>query len=514
VLLLNNDTEIRDPRWLSRMVALLGPGVGAVGARLLYPDGTLQHAGVHLWVNGLAPGHELTGWPADIPSPGARAEAAREVVAVTGACLLTPRSVWRAVGGLDEVFRVSLNDIDYCLRLADHGLRTVYAGGAELVHHESASRGRVQDPAELSSFRTRHHGRLDPYHSPNLDGDSPTPECRLDFAAFKEEPLRVSVTGSAWEAEVVREALAATASRRRIELVADCPDVVVAAGVMGHREVNAAAAAGRPVVWAHGGPLDMVWRQRRVARDEDAMYRRALQLAAWVVFGSGEALQRSRSWQIRENFAVNRVAIRRPSPASTLARDREQCRVVWAGEADAEADPWTFVRAFHRLADGLPLEASWIYRAERADQRPRVQRALIFDRRAGRRSGRRISPPMAGEAAALQGVDLFVSTGTGWDDPRPLLHATACGAAILAPYECGLGERAFVGVNAWTYTGQDDRSLALRLQTLILDAPLRRRLGQRSREVFGCLWSFEEMADRWADLVWAAWHQGPCGVRS
>jgi GT2 family glycosyltransferase len=505
LLLLNNDTEVRDPRWLARMVALLGPSVGAVGARLLYPDGTLQHAGVLLWVNDLAPGHELSGWPADVPSPGAQGEVSREVAAVTGACLLTPRRAWRAVGGLDETFRVSLNDIDYCLRLSDVGLRTVYAGAAELLHHEAVSRGRIQDPGEISAFRARHRRRPDIYGNRNLDGGLLTPECRLDYAAFKNVPLRVAVIGSSWEAAVVHEALLTAAPCRRIELVGDGAEVVVATGVLGYREVNAAADAGRPVLWAHGGPLETRWPQRRVPREEESAHRLALQQAAWVVFGSVEARERSRPWQMRENFVVNRIAIPRP-PSGTLARTAARCRVAWAGEGDAEADPWTFVRAFHRLADGLPLDVSWFYWGEPPDDCTRVRRAETFDRRVGQRRGRTIGSLRAGTVADLDGIDIFVSTGTGWEDPRPLLHATARGAAILAPYECGLGERASVGLNAWTYPCQDARALAARLETLVLDSTQRETLRRNSREVFGCLWTFDEMANRWADLVWGAWH--------
>jgi GT2 family glycosyltransferase len=507
ILLLNNDTEVRDPRWLSRMVALLTPGVGAVGARLLYPDGTTQHAGVLLRVNGLAPGHELAGWPSDVVSPGSLAEMAREVSAVTGACLLTRRDAWRAVGGLDERFIVSLNDIDYCLRLADRGLRTVYAGGAVLVHHESASRGRAQDPAELADFRARYADRIDCYTNRNVEeGVLVTPECTLDFEAFKPAPLRVGIAGAAWEARACRAALEWVGAARRIEIATTGPEVTLAAGVSGYRDVNEAVAAGRPVIWAHGGPVAAPGRHRGVPEGEEAAYRRALDAASAVVFGSVEARDQSRPWQSRENFMVNRLAVPKSNPAPQ--RRPGACRIAWIGEADADADPAFFVRAVHRLRAGPLFDASWsVWEQWPADDRW-IRRAAAIDRWAGRRT-RPIGSPAIAHAAAFDDIDVFVSTSTGWEDPRPLLHATARGAAILTPQACGVGERTAFGVNAWSYIAGDTVALASRLEVLIRDDSTRTALAGSSPGVFGCLWTFEQMAHRWADLLWAAWHVGP-----
>ena len=170
VLFLNNDTEVRDPKWLSRMIGYAGlVGVGAVGARLLYPDGRIQHAGiVHGYYDGMAgPAFKLQpNWHYGYLSYGM---VTRNYSAVTAACLLTPRQIFLEHGGFDEKqFSVAYNDVDYCYRLIDSGLRCVYSPGSELYHHEGFSRGFKDDPREVLAFRHKYSGRIDRYYNPNL----------------------------------------------------------------------------------------------------------------------------------------------------------------------------------------------------------------------------------------------------------------------------------------------------------------------------------------------------------
>jgi GT2 family glycosyltransferase len=148
VLLLNNDMEVIDPGWLAEMVSVAArPGVGAVGARLWFPDRTLQHAGVVLGLGGVA-GHVHVGLPAGEPGYFGRAVLLQAVSAVTAACLLVRRKLYDEVGGLDgRNLAVAYNDVDFCLRLLRAGHRNVWTPHAELVHHESASRGQDLTPA-------------------------------------------------------------------------------------------------------------------------------------------------------------------------------------------------------------------------------------------------------------------------------------------------------------------------------------------------------------------------------
>lgn len=170
ILFLNNDTEVLTPTWLSQMVGYLGmPGVGAVGARLLFPDGRVQHAGViHGYYGGLA-GSAFKLAQASDDGYLAYARVARNYSAVTAACMLTPRDLFLRLGGFDEQsFSLAYNDVDYCYRLNDSGYRVVYCPAAELIHHEGFSRERRDDPAEPAAFRKKYRNRVDPYYNPNL----------------------------------------------------------------------------------------------------------------------------------------------------------------------------------------------------------------------------------------------------------------------------------------------------------------------------------------------------------
>jgi GT2 family glycosyltransferase/glycosyltransferase involved in cell wall biosynthesis len=170
VLFLNNDTEVVTPDWLSRMVGYLSlPGVGAVGARLLFPDGRIQHAGIiHGYYNGMVgPAFKLL--PAWNHGYLSYAMVARNYSAVTAACLLTRRDLFLGAGGFDEQnFSVAYNDVDYCYRLEAAGHRTVYCPAAELIHHEGYSRGFADDPAEPAAFRRKYADRRDPFYNANL----------------------------------------------------------------------------------------------------------------------------------------------------------------------------------------------------------------------------------------------------------------------------------------------------------------------------------------------------------
>jgi O-antigen biosynthesis protein len=152
VLMLNNDTAVLQADWLKHMVRhALRPGVGIVGARLVFPDGKLQHAGVVLGLRGPAD-HPAIGLGPNEPGYMFRAQLAQNFSAVTAACLLVPKAIYKAVGGLNEdQFGVSYNDIDFCLRVGAAGYRIVWTPLATLIHEGSASQKAAVDG--LSSDR-------------------------------------------------------------------------------------------------------------------------------------------------------------------------------------------------------------------------------------------------------------------------------------------------------------------------------------------------------------------------
>ena len=182
--LLNNDTEVVSGEWLTELMRYaVRPDIGAAGAKLLYEDGTIQHAGVVVGI-GEAAGHAHRFLPAHEPGYFRQPHVAQYVSAVTAACLVVEKAKFEAVGGLDEAeLAVAFNDVDFCLKLEKAGWRNVYVPHAVLVHHESKSRGKDISAANIDRYRrelnvlqqrwgTKTYD--DPLHNPNLDRYSET----------------------------------------------------------------------------------------------------------------------------------------------------------------------------------------------------------------------------------------------------------------------------------------------------------------------------------------------------
>ncbi len=177
LLFLNNDVEIIEPNWLGEMVGnALNTGIGAVGCMLLFPNRTIQHAGIVLGLGGYAK-HVFANQPEGYMGPNGRACSLQQLSAVTAACLMVRRVHFNAVNGFDERYAVAFNDVDLCLRLEAAGLRNIWTPNAVLLHHESASRGyddsaasqsRFQGEAQQFHARWDHQLRDDAFYNPNL----------------------------------------------------------------------------------------------------------------------------------------------------------------------------------------------------------------------------------------------------------------------------------------------------------------------------------------------------------
>ncbi|NJN74739.1 MAG: glycosyltransferase [Limnothrix sp. RL_2_0] len=177
LLFLNNDTEIITSGWLTAMVEQAQRNsIGAVGAMLLYPDSTIQHAGVLLGLGEVA-GHCFQHYPANYIGCDGQAQAIGNYSAVTAACLMCRRKVFNEVGGFDEKLAVAYNDIDLCLKIIEAGYRNIYLPHVKLFHYESKSRGYDLSQKKLLSFseeasymkkRWQTYIDLDPCYNPNL----------------------------------------------------------------------------------------------------------------------------------------------------------------------------------------------------------------------------------------------------------------------------------------------------------------------------------------------------------
>jgi ADP-heptose:LPS heptosyltransferase/GT2 family glycosyltransferase len=201
LLFLNDDIEVIRSDWLDAMLEYAQlPEVGIVGPQLLYPDRKVQHAGMFLAGVGLAR-HAFRFADADEPGYFGFARTPRNVMAVTGACMLMRRAHFDALGGFDEAHEVINNDLDFCLRTHDAGLRTVYTPHATLIHRELASRAAMKDVYDLDHFVSRWRLRFaegDPYYNPGLSkmfddyrpNDEPAREVFSGHPLFRGEDVR------------------------------------------------------------------------------------------------------------------------------------------------------------------------------------------------------------------------------------------------------------------------------------------------------------------------------------
>ncbi|MEM8832482.1 MAG: glycosyltransferase [Cyanobacteria bacterium P01_G01_bin.19] len=185
LLLLNNDTKVVTPDWLEAMVEQAQrPSIGAVGSMLLYPDDTIQHAGVVLGIGGVA-GHSHKYFPITHPGYISQLASINNYSAVTGACLMCRREVFEAVGGLEENLAIAFNDVDFCLKIISRGYRNIHLPHVILYHYESKSRGYEDTPKKQARFaqevnymQQKWHQLCDndPCYNPNLT------RCREDYS--------------------------------------------------------------------------------------------------------------------------------------------------------------------------------------------------------------------------------------------------------------------------------------------------------------------------------------------
>lgn len=170
LVLLNDDTEVRQADWVQRMLEpLLTPGVGIVAPTLLFADGKIQHAGVGVGTGQRGCWHLCALFPGDAPGPHGILRAQRDCAAVTGACVMLTHSLFDALGGLDPAFASEFSDVDLCLRARARGLRVVVTPHAVLTHHERSSlpsQTNLEDARRFSRLWEPHYGDGDPYYHP------------------------------------------------------------------------------------------------------------------------------------------------------------------------------------------------------------------------------------------------------------------------------------------------------------------------------------------------------------
>ncbi len=251
LVLLNDDTEVRSPDWVQRMLAQAqAPGVGVVGCRLVYPDGRIQHGGVA--VHAGMPWHLYLGFPADAPGYRGMLGLVRNCSAVTGACMLMSSDLFAELGGLDESLAINFADTDFCLRVVRTGQRVVWTPHTELVHHERSSFSPRAGWADVEPFTRRWrepYAAGDPYYHPVF---MPSLYHELGPDGSSTQPELVSTPGSApsppGSAAAQLSAMAFAPSLAELEPIQRPPGTDEA--------IAAAIASGRPAMWCDEPELD------------------------------------------------------------------------------------------------------------------------------------------------------------------------------------------------------------------------------------------------------------------
>ncbi len=185
LVFLNNDIEVINPEWLDELIShACRPGIGAVGARLIFPNGTIQHAGIVLGIGGWA-GHAHKSFSSLHPGYAGRLTLQSNFSAVTGACMAVQKRYFEQVGGFDEVnLRVACNDVDLCLKFTELGLRNLYTPFASLYHHESATRGYEDTPEKKARFQTEVAYMWKRWPAPMANDPAYNPNLTLDAEDF------------------------------------------------------------------------------------------------------------------------------------------------------------------------------------------------------------------------------------------------------------------------------------------------------------------------------------------
>jgi GT2 family glycosyltransferase len=559
VLFLNNDTEVVAGRWLSQMIGFARmPGVGAVGAKLRYRDGTVQHAGiVHGYHDGLA-GHAFKNMPVDDWGYLGYMRAARECSGVTAACMLTPRALFLELGGFDEAeFAVTYGDADYCYRLADRGYRSIVCPDAELIHDEGKSRGFADNPDEVATFRRRYGRRPEPYYNPNLSFDDERFEIRpyrhprsngavrvvavthnlnregAPYAQFEMivglqrrglvDPIVLSPHEGPLRADYERAGITVgvvtppdTGDRGRFEQsIAELgkifsefrPDVIYANTLQTFWVIAAAQVVGVPSLWHvhESEPWQSYFEFLRPELHEVAYgcfahpYR--------VVFCSNATRRNWEPFNSHHNFTVipggldvDRVCERsarhdRTSARAALGIRDDEVAITLLGTVCERKGQLDLVKALRLLPEGLPSTLRVFIVGDRPnDYSSKVHAEL---RRLASNGAVRVHiVSETGEPLIyLQASDIGVCTSRSEGYPRVILEKMYFGLALITTPVFGIAEQVRPDLNGLFYHPGDVAQLAAHLTRLVTDAKLRARLGANGPRVLRSLPSLADTVD-------------------
>ncbi|QDU64402.1 Chondroitin synthase [Planctomycetes bacterium Pan216] len=532
----NDDVEVLSRGWLSGMIGTLQvPGVGIAGARLLFPNRTVQHVGVILGAMGYGAWHAFLGLPAALEVGNGYTYLPRNAMAVTGACLCTRRELFDQLGGFDEEkFAVSFNDVDFCLRAGEAGWRTAFVPQAELLHDEGSSRGSKVNPYELAALRERYPRIVDPYWNPNFSRTSPYFElnsrrqARRLWESLKPRVLVVSSPSRVAEAwPNVADLFGELRRRGQIELIdhrveRDDPaslnagrtalrdgdfDVVVAQGTTLLPIIRDAKNVGVPSLWHL--PEHLIVEDHR---DPERLagfleLREAMQWAYQVVFNNIYSYRWASGGVPPENFSLIDGVLTDEGDSPVIDETRQRiARAQWGLEKDcvvflavvndsSDAGLDTVLEAYRKL--GTTRSPSFLFVLRQGPVTSREEmRLLRFARRLDRVA---ILTEPVGWEIPLAAADVVIAEG--FNDVRPYLvmRAKAMGLPVIGTVHLERAEALYGDVTGLIHERFDAKSLCRAMRTLVDDPKRRKTFGDQGRA-----W-LSSRAEPSAVLEW--WHQ-------
>jgi GT2 family glycosyltransferase/glycosyltransferase involved in cell wall biosynthesis len=565
IVFLNDDTQVIEPRWLSQMMGYARmPGTGAVGAKLIYNDGTIQHGGiVHGYHDGMA-GHAFKNMPADERGYLAYMNVAREYSGVTAACLLTPRKLFVDTGGLDEAnFAVAYNDVDYCYRLQDLGYSSVLCPQATLIHHEGKSRGFGDNPKEVSAFRRRYRGRVDRYYNPNLSLDNehfeiqpyrhPLPDAgRVRIVAISHNlnhegapnsqfevilglqrrgiidpivlspidgPLRQAYEAAGIPVQIVSSIYLSneTSATQTIGTLAKTfqesgAELVYANTLQSFWAVAAAEEAKIPALWniRESEPWQSYFDY--LASNVRALAYRAFRYPYRIVFVADATQKAWAPLNTHYNFTVvhngldlNRIGARadsrkRASLRSALGIEDAEIAIVLMGTVCDRKGQLDLIRALGSMSPDSWSQTRTFIVGDRPNDYSSKLHAELADLPAPLAGRIKVEPETDDPYRYFQAADIGICCSRIESYPRVTLEAMAFGLPLITTPVFGIAEQVRNNINGVFYTPGNYSELAAHLKRMVLDDAWRAQLATNSRPVLESLPNFEEMLDGYAHI--------------
>lgn len=569
VLLLNDDTQVINPNWLSQMVGLIRlEGVGCVGAKLLFANNSIQHAGiVHKISNGFA-GPAFRGEHTDSPGYLNYIRVNRNYSAVTAACLLVKRKTFLELDGFDEDnFAVAYNDVDFCYRLIESGLRCVYCPDALLFHHEGSSRGFDDNISELISFKKKYRDFYDSYYNENLSTKNEKFEiyprriksdfvqekkllavthnlnfegapismfemiCEIarisDFkitvVSLQDGPLIKEYENKGIEVKVVNfpsrqisqydfdNFLISWAEKSKLEQY----DLLYANTLDSYFAIKIASEKGIPSVWniRESISADKVFQSLDPVIAQKAY--RCFSLPYKIIFVASSTKNIYHCLDTTNNFKVIKNSINpQRFNLNTIKEDDNELKVseqenviLCVGTICERKGQKDLIEAFMKLPGDLQKNTTIVF-AGNGDTNYCKRIHKIVRNHLLLREKIVFLESDSDVKSLYQRSDIYVCTSRGESYPRVILEAMYFNLPIITTPVYGISEQVVEGKNALFFNPGDFITLSQKISLLLTDEKLRQSLSQGSSEVLKLHDSFEDMVKKYREIFLEAVETG------